>query len=106
MPIDGAPKLFVDREFDLPGRVVEGTMLVSFIVKFRRRSMKYVAIRTARRRKIQAPIIPPSSFAFIPEEGVDTTDVSEVDEVVVVAGNFAIGVGRGLGNAGVGVAGL
>lgn len=88
-----------------PGRfVVAGPSFVSLIVRFRRRSMRNVARRSARRRKTQAPTIPPNSFALNPEEGVDV--VVEADGEIVSADNFAMGVGRAVVGSEVGVGGL
>lgn len=92
-------RLFDKLEFEPPGWFIGRPALVSFIVKFRRRSMKYAASRSTMKRKTQAPTMPPNSLPFIP----DVAGVLEVvADDVVAAGNFAIGVNKGVVEAGVG----
>src|ERR1700712_4933410 len=97
-------------EFEAPGRLVVPSIFVNFMVRFRRRNTKYVAIRTARRRHTQAPTvaptIPPSSLALIPGDDADIVAVFSEGFDVVTAATFAMGNGRGLGDSGVGVGGL
>lgn len=96
IPIDWNRIFLEEVELDPPGRFEVPSILVNLMVKFRRRSMKYVATRTMRRRLMHAATMPPSSLLFIPFEGVEIYDVSEVGVLDVIAGNFAIGVGTGV----------